>query len=261
MLCFADSLHIFQGLFVFNVLYYLAVPFDDVLVLSMFYMSINTSMAGLAVIEVQFPEASDITVNNPYVLGGILLASLVLVLIAVCSGVISSVVTGLALLLLGGVSVATFEQYGISFSGLSFGEDLDSSTRMYLGLIMLSGLFAIFALLYYIAKIGRFILCTIVYAMLALFALKCAWTQGVLPSRICCDTLDPSSCPFYISMQDAVVLGVLLWLRIVSFASFRWHARYKAKYGTLHQALKSTLHAKRESTPLLGQPQPAHHTN
>ena len=109
MICFADSVHIVQALFIFDFLYYLIVPLDDYDAISAFYVSFNFSMTGLALLEIEFPDTTQI--NNPYVIGGILVITLILIIMAAYSGAVGAMITGLALLIIAGVTVASFEQY------------------------------------------------------------------------------------------------------------------------------------------------------
>jgi hypothetical protein len=236
MLCFADSLHIFQALFLFDLLYYLFVPLDDYDMMAMFYTGFNFSMLGLAILETQFPNTSELV--NPYVIGGLAVMTLMLLIVTAYSGAIGSFITVFALLILAGVTIASFEQYGADILGSDWGSSLDTTTRMYLGLLILTGLFVCGVLIYYLSRFVRFFACTMLYSLLALFAVKVAWFQGFMPAEVCCDPDVLGQCPFFLGMTDIVFLIMLAWLRIMSFSTLRWHARYKIRYQTLRGVQK-----------------------
>ena len=233
MLCFADSFHLFQGLFVFDVLYYLVVPLEDSEVASLLYTVLNASLLGLAFLEIEFPSATQI--NNPYGMGAVVLLTGILGAVALYSGIASSAVSVFALITIGGVAIVSFEQYGNMFSGVL---TTDPSIQMYILLLLFSGLIALTILLFCLAKAGRFILCSIAYAILALLAIKCVYYQGFMPDPICCDG---DACPFTVNTMDVIFLIVLIWLRITAYASYRWHARYKTRYNNLNVSSKENL--------------------
>jgi len=229
--CVADAIHLFQVLFVFDLIAYGIVMLDDYALFTQTYLNVNLAMTGLMLLQVFLPGVTYL--RNAYMSGILGILIFTLFVFGSLAAAYTALISTVAIMLVFGFTLHYAQEFAIDWFGSSWGADLDTQTKLYVLASILAALIIVIALLYVFVGVSRFFIRSLIYSLLAIVATKAMWFNGISPDEICCNTSDPETCPIYIGPIDLGLTLVLFWIRMVSYTIYRYY------YGTAEELKKA----------------------
>jgi hypothetical protein len=231
MTCIEDPLHLYQVLLLYDVMVAILVNMDVYAYWNYAYLLLNGGLVAVALTAVSFPAVSFL--RNEY-MGGFAGASIVVLL------ALSHVASGWAALFSIGallVFVGALMEYSQSYlsTALGFTDALTSAEKLALAGGVIAAVVVLMALLYYFLEMGRTIVRSFIYAVVAWVAVRAMWLSGLMPSKYCCESKYSSECALWLQQEDWIVIFALFSWRLCAYAAFRWFRRDKVKLGLMQE--------------------------